>query len=113
MKTPKLQWGLFAFQEWSFAGDNDREDVSKLSLQPFITYHFGKGWYVGSPESPQTYNFENSKWTWLLGPQLGRVFKIGKLPVKLFGAVYYNPEDDAGATAEWTAKFGLTFLFPE
>jgi hypothetical protein len=113
MKTPHLQWGLFTFQEWSFAGDSDREDVNQLSLQPFITYHFGKGWYVGSPEIPQTYNFENSKWTWAIGPQLGRVFKIGKRPVKMFGAVYYNPEDDAGPTPEWTAKIGLTLLFPE
>jgi hypothetical protein len=44
---------------------------------------------------------------------VGRVFKISKAPVKMFGAVYYNPEDDNGATAEWTAKVGLTFLFPE
>jgi hypothetical protein len=113
MKTPNLQWGLFTFQEWSFAGDSDRESVNQLSLQPFITYHFGKGWYVGSPEVPQTYNFENSKWTWAIGPQLGRVFKIGKQPLKLFGAVYYNPEDDAGPTPEWTAKIGLTLLFPK
>lgn len=116
MKTPNIQWGLFTFQEWSFAsssGNSDREDVNQLSLQPFITYHFGKGWYVGSPDVPQTYNFENSKWTWAIGPQLGKVTKIGKQPVKMFGAVYYNPEDDAGPTPEWTAKFGLTLLFPK
>jgi hypothetical protein len=113
MKIPNFQWGLFTFQVWSYAGDSDREGVSQLSLQPFITYHFGKGWYVGSPDVPQTYNFKNSKWTWAIGPQLGKVFKIGKQPVKMFGEVYYNPEDDAGPTAEWTARFGLTLLFPE
>jgi hypothetical protein len=113
MKTPNLQWGLFTFQEWSYAGDSDREDVNQLSLQPFITYHFGKGWYVGSPDLPQVYNFENNKWTWLIGPQLGKVTKLGKQPVKMFGAVYYNPEDDAGPTPEWTAKVGLTFLLPK
>ena len=113
MKIPHLQWGLFAFQEWSFAGDNDREDVSKLSLQPFITYHLSKGWYVASPDSPQVYNFKNSKWTWALGGQLGKVTKIGKQPVKLFAEVLYNPEDNAGPTPEWTAKFNITFLFPE
>jgi hypothetical protein len=116
MRTPKLQWGLFAFQLWSFASFNqeeDREDVSKLSLQPFITKHFGQGWYVGSPDVPQTYDFEADKWTWALGPQVGRVMKLGKIPAKLFGAVYYNPEDDAGPTAKWTAKFNITFLFPK
>jgi hypothetical protein len=39
--------------------------------------------------------------------------RIGKLPVKLFTEVLYNPEDNAGATPEWTAKFNLTMLFPE
>ena len=114
MRTPHLQWGLFAFQTWSFAdAQQDREDVSKLSLQPFITLHLKEGWYIGSPDNPQTYNFKNNKWTWALGGQVGRVMKLGKLPVKLFAEVLNNPEDNAGATPEWTAKFNLTMLFPE
>jgi hypothetical protein len=116
MQTPKLQWGLFAFQDWSFASSSSgsgRPGVSKLSLQPFITKHFDKGWYIGSPESPQEYNWNTKKWTWKLGPSAGRVFKIGKQPVKMYGALYYNPEDDAGATAKWTGKMGITFLFPK
>ena len=114
MRTPKLQWGLLAFQSWSFAdAQQNREDVSKLSLQPFITLHFNKGWYIGSPDSPQSYNFKKNKWTWALGGQVGRVMRLGKLPVKLFTEVLYNPEDNAGATPEWTAKFNLTMLFPE
>ena len=116
MKTPKIQWGIFAFQLWDFASSDsgsDRQGVSKLSLQPFITMHFDKGWYVGTPDVPQTYDFKDDKWTWALGPQVGRVMKLGKMPVKLFGAFYYNPEDDAGPTAKWTAKFNITFLFPE
>ena len=117
MKTPKIQWGLFTFQQWSFAsssGNSDREDVNQLSLQPFITYHFGKGWYVASPDDPANLQLRKlEKWTWAIGPQLGKVTKIGKQPVKMFGAVYYNPEDNAGPTPEWTAKFGLTLLFPK
>ncbi len=68
---------------------------------------------MGSPDVPQVYDFGNDKWTWALGPQVGRVLKLGKQHVKMFGAVYYNPEDDAGPTAKWTAKFGLTLLFPK
>jgi hypothetical protein len=114
MKTPKLQWGLFAFQTWSFADDQQhREDVSALSLQPFITLHLKEGWYIGSPDNPQTYDFKKDKWTWALGGQVGKVTRLGKLPVKLFVEVLNNPEDDAGATPEWTAKFNLTMLFPE
>lgn len=113
MRTPKLQWGLFAFQQWSFASTaGNREDVSKLSLQPFITKHLSKGWYIGSPDNPQTYNFKSDKWTLALGGQVGRVMKLGKLPVKLFIEPLYNPEDD-GPSARWTVKFNMTMLFPE
>jgi hypothetical protein len=108
------QWGIFGFQQWDFASDNsNREDVSKLSIQPILTHHFGEGWFVGSPDNPQVYDFKANEWTLQLGPQVGRVFKIGKQPVKFFGAVYHNPIDDNGATAKWTAKIGLTLLFPE
>ena len=109
------QWGILGFQQWSFAstdsGEN-RPSVSKLSIQPILTHHFGEGWFVGTPDNAQVYNFETNKWKLQLGPQVGRVFKIGKQPVKMFGAVYYNPINDGGATAKWTAKIGLTFLFP-
>ena len=116
MQIPNIQWGIFAFQLWDFASTSsgsDRQGVSKLSLQPFITYHFGKGWYVSTPDVPQIYDFNSDKWTWSLGGQLGKVTKLGKIPAKLFGAFYYNPEDDNGPNAEWTAKFNITFLFPE
>lgn len=114
MRTPGLQWGLFAFQEWSFASNSSgREDVSKLSLQPFITKHFKKGWYIGSPDNPQVYDFKEDEWTWALGGSLGRVMKLGKLPVKLFAEPLYNPNNSAGPTPTWSLKLNATFLFPE
>jgi hypothetical protein len=114
MKTPGLQWGLFTFQQWSYAGTSgSREDVSKLSLQPFITKHFAKGWYIGTPDNPQTYDFKADEWTWALGAQFGQVRKLGKMPVKLFIEPLYNPNNDAGPTAEWTLKLNMTLLFPK
>jgi hypothetical protein len=116
MRTPSWQWGLFGYQLWSVGSGrdgSDRESVSKLSLQPVITKHFSKGWYVASPDTPQTYDFKADKWTWALGAQAGRVQKFGKQPVKWFGEILYNPEDDNGPKAKWTAKVNLTFLFPE
>jgi hypothetical protein len=116
MQTPKLQWGLFTYYLADFAdasNASEKSHVSKLSLQPFINKHFDEGWYVGTPDTPQTYDFNSDKWTWALGGQVGRVMKLGKQPVKLFGEVLYNPEDDNGPTAEWTAKVNITFLLPE
>jgi hypothetical protein len=116
MRTKGLQWGLFGYQFWdvgSGRGGSDRNGVNKSSIQPVLTKHFAKGWYIGSPDTPQTYDHNAEKWTLALGAQVGRVQKIGKQPVKWFGELLYNPVDDNGPTAEWTAKFNLTFLFPE
>jgi hypothetical protein len=116
MQTPKLQWGLFGYQLWdvaSSAGNSDRPDVSKLSIQPILTKHFDKGWYVASSDTPQTYDWETKKWDLALGAQVGRVQKLGKAPVKWFTEVLYNPVDDNGATSEWSFKANLTFLFPK
>lgn len=116
LQTPSWQWGLFGYQLWDVGSGRDgggRPGVNKLSIQPVLTKHFSEGWYMASPDTPQTYDFNADKWTWALGAQVGRVQEIGKQPVKWFGEILYNPEDDNGPTAEWTAKFSLTFLFPE
>jgi hypothetical protein len=112
---PKVQYGALVYHQWSFAdasGTFSRKNVSKLYLQPFITKHFDGGWYLGSQDVPWTYNFETDKWTMPFGPKVGRVFNIGKQPVNMFGAVYYSPLHD-GPSEKWTARVGLTLLFPE
>ena len=79
MQIPTWQWGMFGYQLWDYGSGrdgSDRSGVSKLSLQPVITKHFHEGWYVGTPDTPQTYDFETDKWTWALGAQVGRVQKI-------------------------------------
>jgi hypothetical protein len=116
MRTPHVQWGILAYYLADFASTSagsDLQGVSKLSLQPFINYHMKGGWYIGTPDTPQTYDYKADKWTWALGPNVGRVTKIGKMPVKMFGEVLYNPEDNNGLSAEWTGKVGIVFLFPE
>ena len=116
MQTPTIQWGLFGYQLWDYAsssGNSDRPGVSKLSLQPVLTKHFKKGWYVASSDTPQTYDWNAGKWTWALGAQAGRVQKFGKQPVKWFGEILYDPEDDNGAKSEVSFKANLTFLFPK
>jgi hypothetical protein len=40
--------GALANNIWSFAGDNDREKVNFTTIQPFVNYNFGGGWYVNS-----------------------------------------------------------------
>ncbi len=37
--------GALANQQWSFAGDSDRQEVSQTLIQPFINYNLPDGWY--------------------------------------------------------------------
>jgi len=109
--------GALANNLWSFAGDSDREDVNLMTIQPFINYNFGKGWYVST--SPIiTANWEahgsDNTWTVPVGGGFGRIIRIGKLPVNLNAQAFDNvvkPDDDP--TADWTLRLQVQFLFPK
>jgi len=113
-KTKGLQWGVLGWHLWDFAdADNDHDaSVNKSFFQPFLVKHFDKGWYVGTPDVPGTYNWRDGQTTFPLGLRLGRVTKIGKQPVNLMGEVFSSPWDD-GASSEWSVKLSFTLLFPK
>jgi hypothetical protein len=117
-QTPSWQWGILGYSAFSFATndtgqDFHREHVSNVSLQPFLVKHFDEGWYLGTADVPQTYDFNANEWTFALGPRVGKVTKFGKQPVNLFAQFSYNPNDDTDEVApEWSYKLNLTFLFP-
>ena len=118
LQTPGFQWGVLNYSSFSFA-DNDtgqdthRSHVSSTSIQPIMVWQFDEGWWAGLPDVPQTYNFKTDHWTTALGGRVGKVTKIGKQPVNLFGQATYNSEDhDNEISPEWTYKVNLTFLFP-
>jgi hypothetical protein len=115
MQTPGWQWGFLSYSSFSFASANSgRNSVSNVAIQPLITKHFDKGWYVSGPDVPQSYDFMTDNWTLQLGPRLGKVMKIGKQPTNLFGQVTWNPLDnDDQISPEWTFKVNVTFLFPK
>jgi hypothetical protein len=109
--------GALANNIWSFAGDSDRDNVNLMTVQPFVNYNFEKGWYVSS--SPIiTANWaahgSDNTWTVPVGGGFGRIIRIGKLPVNLNAQAFDNvvkPDDDA--TADWTLRLQVQFLFPK
>ncbi len=107
------QFGVLTFTQHSFAGTSARSTVSKLFYQPILLRHFSKGWYAGLPDVQSTTNFRNGENTIAFtGLRVGRVTKIGKLPLNLFLASWYTPVHE-GAVGKWNIKFSLTFLFPK
>ena len=105
--------GALAHQQWSFAGWGEH-DVSALLIQPFINYNLPHGWYLSS--SPiLTANWkaeEGDRWTVPLGGGVGKILHLGKLPLNLSLAAFYNVETPAYGP-DWQLRFSIQMLFPK
>ncbi len=121
------QWvvGVLAQNVWSFAGDDDADDVNQFLLQPIINYNLSGGWYLTSVPVI-TANWEadsDNRWTVPIGGGFGKITQWGKQPVDLSLSAYYNVEqpiplvaqganlDNQGET--WTLRVQVKFLFPK
>ncbi|HEY6477236.1 MAG TPA: neuromedin U [Polyangia bacterium] len=107
--------GVLASQVWSFAGPSDRSEVSLLTVQYFVNYNLAHAWYLTS--SPiLTFNWEarsSEEWLVPFGGGIGKIFKLGKLPLNGSLQAYYNVRSDESTTlARWQARLQLAFLFP-
>lgn len=96
----------------SFAGDDQRQDVSVIALQYFVNYNFLHGWYLASsPINVLNFEADDDKWIVPLGGGFGKIVKIGPLPMSLSLQGFYNvAHPDAAPDA--TIRFQFSFLFP-
>ena len=67
----------------SFAGSSDRPPVAQLIVSPTVTYTFAGGWFGGMTDYNWTVDFRTGDTTIPIGLQLGRVVRIGRLPVSI------------------------------
>jgi hypothetical protein len=106
--------GALVRQLWSFAGDDDRQDVSQLLIQPFVNYNLPEGWFLVSARIITANGEASSDDTWLvpLGGGAGRVFKIGPQPVNVGLQAYYNVEKPQFGP-EWSLRFAVSLLLPK
>ena len=105
--------GALMNQQWSFAGWGD-QSVSQMLIQPFVNYNLPHGWYLST--SPIiTANWEadsGNQWTVPVGGGVGKLFKLGKLPVNTQLQAYSNVEHPRFG-ADWQLRFQIQFLFPK
>ncbi|MGI9626798.1 MAG: neuromedin U [Longimicrobiales bacterium] len=99
---------------WSIAGNADRSDVNQMLLQVFVNYNLPSGLYLTS--SPViTSNWEapsGQRWTVPVGGGVGKILRLGKLPLNTQLQFYYNLEaPDIGP--DWQTRFQVQFLFPK
>lgn len=68
--------GVLVNHLWSFAGDEDRADVSATFLQPFISYTTPDAWTFGL-NTESTYNWTTSEWAVPINLTATKLTKIG------------------------------------
>jgi hypothetical protein len=110
-------FGALAQNIWSFAdsGDGKRDDVNQFLLQYFINYNMADGWYLNSaPIITANWKAESdNRWTVPFGAGVGKIFRIGKLPVNASIQAYYNVVKPDLLGPDWTLRFQIQFLFPK
>jgi hypothetical protein len=90
--------GALVRQLWSIAGDDDRQDVSQMLIQPFVNYNLPEGWFLVSAPIITADWEADSDYTWLVPLSGGgRVFKIGPQLVNATLQAYYNVEQRSSA----------------
>jgi hypothetical protein len=101
--------GILANHIWSFAGDNNRDEVNQTYLQPFITYAASGGiTYAQNTES--TFFWEASEWSVPINAQVQKLTKLGDQPVQLqAGLRYWAEAPDTGAEG-LGGRLGITFI---
>jgi hypothetical protein len=116
-RTDDTPWvfGAVVNNIWSFGGPPHSGDrTNSLLMNPFISYHFGDGWSIGS--SPNiTANWLSKAgqvWTVPIGGGIAKTFRLGGRPVKLAVDSYYNAVRPQADNETWLLQLTLTFLFP-
>lgn len=104
-------YGALANHVWSVAGSSSRPDVNRSFLQPFLTYTTPSAWsFVLQAEA--SYDWEQSAASVPVGIFVGKVLRIGGLPVQFIGGPrYYASHFDNGPKG-WGARFNVTLMFP-
>jgi hypothetical protein len=106
--------GVFPQQWWSVS-EGDRPAVSQLNLQPFAAWFFGEGWSVGYSGNilADWHASSGDRWTVPVGLAIGKVVKLGRLPVKLQIAGQYMPVHPSELGQEWNVQVVVTPVLPK
>ncbi len=105
-------YGALANHIWSFAGDNNRQDISATFLQPFVVY-ITHTYTSFSLNTESTYDWKNTQWSTPINATVSQMLKIGNQPISIYlGGRYWVDAPDSGASG-FGLRTGITFLFPK
>jgi hypothetical protein len=99
-------YGVVAQQWWSFAGDDDRNNVNLTDIQYVLRYRLSPETNIGfGPNIQANWDADSdNRWTVPVGLGGDTLVKLGALPVKIGFEAYYNVvrPDDFGP--EWQIR---------
>ncbi|GAA0637181.1 hypothetical protein [Brevundimonas lenta] len=104
-------YGVLANHIWSYAGDDDRGDVSQTFLQPFFSYTT-RGATTYGLNSEATYNWETRTWSVPINATISQLYKFGQQRVQVGAGARFYLTDEVGAPT-WGLRANATFLFPQ
>ena len=107
-----ITFGALWNQVWSFAGADNREDVSQMLLQPFFAYQATKTITLNiNSESVANWEASSDKWTVPINLGVSKLSSFGSFPASYqLGWGIYAAHPDIGPT--WKLRTVITLLLP-
>ncbi|MCJ7600798.1 MAG: hypothetical protein MUO63_04745 [Desulfobulbaceae bacterium] len=105
-------YGMLANHIESFAGEDDRADISATFIQPFLSYITQTKTTIGI-NLESTYDWEAEEWSAPVNLTLFQLLKIGDQLFQVGGGVRYWADSPDNGPEDWGFRLQLTFLFPK
>lgn len=96
----------------SFAGEDNRADISASFVQPFVSYITKTKTTIGL-NTESTYDWESEQWSVPINLTVNQLLKVGPQIIQVGGGVRYWAESPENGPEGWGARLQLTFLFPK
>lgn len=113
--SPTLTFGALGQQWWSFAGNSDREEVSKMNFQYFLSLQFNDRWgFITAPIIVADWKAKpDNRWSVPISAGIAYSFKIGKIPSRVLfePSVYVVQPDDFGPN--WNVRLAFAMVLPK
>ena len=96
----------------SFAGEDNRADISASFVQPFVSYITKTKTTIGL-NTESTYDWESEQWSVPINLTVNQLLKVGPQIIQVGGGVRYWAESPENGPEGWGVRLQLTFLFPK
>ena len=105
-------YGALANHIWSFAGDDDRQDISATFFQPFLSYTTKEA-VTFALNTESTYDWKSEQWAVPINFTATKVTQFGNQLVSVGGGVRYWAESTDSGPEGLGFRLIFTLLFPK